>query len=1009
MGCTPNVTVPRPTSLGRRASLWWLGFFAAAVPLLEAQQPIPPPPITHDYTLREWHISDGLPFEEVERVYQDTDGYLWAATTEGLARFDSTYFESCNESLRAAGASVSVQALREVRGLGLLCAPESGGLYVRRGDRWVRLPWAGSRAYNLLFTERDGTLWASGEDHTILRFHHGAATVFAAADYGSIRPNAYFATDGDNRLWVCTGSFLGRYEDGRLVRSGFRFGNTEVRIASSRQGGPWVVTRDRIHKLTGDTPDAGIPVPRLLGGHYIHTLHEDRTGALWIGTRSQGLFVLTHGKLYSVPASSEDVHSLCEDSEGNLWAGTNGGGLDRLRLKNFQLYNKTLGLLDDYSYGVCQDATGDIWFANRDGGVARLHHGNLEVLPTDPRQPLRLANAHSLAPDRQGKIWLTTGQGILKIDPSTTPPSTQPVDGMPVLKQVRASFVAKNGDYWVTIDPSRIGRWAHGQFTSYGPDEGVIGEVRCLTEAPDGHLWIGTAEGKILRFDGQRFAPVGPPPPEPLGPVQAIYFESPDVIWICTARTGLGVIADGKFQLFDTRHGLPDDSLTDLVRDNEGSFWFGSSQGIFSVHADALTELRRGSIARVEPLIVGRDDGITGLLCLGMFKPSTLKDRDGHLWFATRKGVLTFDPAKSVGDVMSPPVRIAEVRFDGRRQVLANPLPISGHVRKIEVRLSVLRFSAPDRVQIKYRLNGFDSDWATAGPDRIVAFPSLPPGEYLLETASSLSNGVWNEHGATLAIVVKPLWWQQPWVQLVAAALFVALVVVVVRLWSHRRLRQRVARLEQESEIERERARIARDIHDDLGASLSRISLLTQSAHPGTGADQPPHLRQIYETVSEITRSMDEIVWAVNPRHDHLDGLASYLVSSAEKLLSSAGLRCRLNLPNELPQAHLSSHLRHNVYLCLRETLNNVLKHAAATEVLIAMAVEGETFVLTVTDNGRGFDPAHPAPGRAGGGNGLGNMQRRMEEVLGRCEIRSRSGEGTTVRFAVPLPRPAAG
>ena len=391
-----------------------------------------------------------------------------------------------------------------------------------------------------------------------------------------------------------------------------------------------------------------------------------------------------------------------------------------------------------------------------------------------------------------------------------------------------------------------------------------------------------------------------------------------------------------------------------------------------------------------------------------MFKPSTLKDRDGHLWFATRKGVLTFDPAKSVGDVMSPPVRIAEVRFDDRRQPLVDPLAIGGHIRKIEVRLSVLRFSAPDRVQIRYRLNGFDTEWATAAPDRVISFPALTPGKYLLETASSLGNGVWNEHGATLAFVVKPLWWQIPWVLFVLLLLGIALVVFVVRARSHRRLRQRVQRLEHESEIERERARIARDIHDDLGASLARISLLTQSAGQTAGGDPASPLAQIYVTVSEIMRSMDEIVWAINPRHDHLDGLASYLVSFAEKFLLTAGLRCRLNLPPELPQVHLSSHVRHNVYLCLKESLYNILKHAAATEVLVAMAVEDGHFVLAVTDNGRGFDPAQPAPARTGGGNGLGNLRRRMEEVSGRCEIRSRSGEGTTLRFVVPLPRPAA-
>jgi len=976
-------------------------FVAGAAVLAGA--PAPAVPVSADYSLREWHEADGLPHDEIARVHQDAQGYLWVATADGLARFDSVHFENFADSLRENAASPSVLALAEPAGLGLVCAPDDGGLLAFRAGRWDRLPLARDRVVNTLFAEADGTLWASCEDRTLLRIHAGKTDEIPVADLGSNRPIAYFATDGDRRLWIASGGFLGCYENGRVTRSAADAGGAELRIGSSRRGGPWIVTPDRIHKLVDGRLDAGVPVPPLAGAHYIRTLFEDRTGALWIGTRSQGLFVLAHGRLCAVPTSSEDVRALCEDSEGDLWVGTNGGGLDRLRLRNFRLFDKTSGLLDNFSYTVCEDPQGTIWFGNRDGCVARFKDDRIEILAGKPGW--RQFNAMSVLPDGEGRLWVTSGIGLFKVDPAQD--RLLRLDGLPPLKLVRAACVARNRDYWFALDPNRVGRIRDGRLTTFGPEEGLTGqEVRCLSEDPSGRLWVGTADGKVFRTDGERFTPVALGAADALGPVQAICFESDTVAWIGTGRGGLGVLAGGDFRRFDTRHGLPDDRITDIIRDDTGRFWFGSSAGIFSVSDEALTQLREGRIDHVQAILVGRDDSIAGLTCLGMFKPSTWKDHAGRLWFATRKGVLMFDPATVSTDVLCPPVFVSEVRFDERRQPAAAPLRIDARVRKTEFRLSVLRFSAPDRVQIKYRLRGFDTAWVTAGPDRIVTYPALPPGDYRFEAVSSLSNGVWNNDGVSLAIIVAPIWWQSLWFLLLVTAAAIATVVVVVRSWSHRRLHQRVERLEREGAIERERTRIARDIHDDLGANLSRISLLTQSARQGAGDDQAAHLGQIYQTVSDITRSMDEIVWAVNPRHDQLDSLADYLASFAQSLLSAAGIRCRLDLPRELPAVQLSSHVRHTLYLCLKETLHNVVKHSGAAEVLIAMKVEPKSLAIAVTDNGRGFDPAAPAgadPARPGGGNGLENLRRRMDEIGGHCAIVSQPGRGAVLRFTLPL------
>ena len=221
----------------------------------------------------------------------------------------------------------------------------------------------------------------------------------------------------------------------------------------------------------------------------------------------------------------------------------------------------------------------------------------------------------------------------------------------------------------------------------------------------------------------------------------------------------------------------------------------------------------------------------------------------------------------------------------------------------------------------------------------------------------------------------------------------------------------RLERLEQESAIERERARIARNIHDDLGASLTRISLLTQMGRRDGPSAANPQLHQIYETVRQITRSMDEIVWAVNPKNDHLDGLASYLVSYAQSFLSVAGIRCRLDLPDHLPAVALTSQTRHNLYLCLKEALNNVVKHSGADEVTIAMRTEGDRFTLLITDNGR--QPARAGANgtngqgadhglRVSSGHGLRNIAQRVTEMGGTHEF-TPAGDGRGARLAISI------
>jgi signal transduction histidine kinase len=208
--------------------------------------------------------------------------------------------------------------------------------------------------------------------------------------------------------------------------------------------------------------------------------------------------------------------------------------------------------------------------------------------------------------------------------------------------------------------------------------------------------------------------------------------------------------------------------------------------------------------------------------------------------------------------------------------------------------------------------------------------------------------------------------------------------------------------------VERERTRIAKDIHDHLGANLTRISLLSQSAHGEleNSTQAAAQLERIYSTSRELTRSMDEIVWAVNPQHDTLDSLASYLGNFAQEYLASINIRCRLDVPLHLPHWPITAEMRHNVFLAFKEALHNFVKHSGANEVSVTFVTDTDGFHLAVRDNGKGFDPATVAS-RPGRGNGLKNMRQRLEKIGGCCEIESAPGAGTEIRFFVSVPAAA--
>ncbi|MGC4072551.1 MAG: two-component regulator propeller domain-containing protein [Nibricoccus sp.] len=977
-----------------------------------------------DYTLRAWHVSDGLPSDEIGSLMQDEKGYLWVTTTGGLVRFDGTGFEPAETPPEISQRGMIYQppamnSTGRLIALGNANGNTDGntpgdvdGVYLRDHDGFVfeRESQLAEKNVRSVFTEKNGVLWLGCEDGTVLR-RQGSNTQRFETPAGLVgRKIPAFATDGDGKVWVVINTFVARFDGSRWIPLPVDHGSNEVRIASSRTGGPWLFTTEAALKWNGEKLDMIAPLSELQGSHFIQAAIEDRYGKAWIGTRSQGLFRISPRQVLAVPTSHEDIYSLCEDADGGIWAGTNGGGLNRLRPKAYQLFDKESGLKDNFSSTVTEDAKGVIWLANRDGGVVRIIDGKAD--PISRRMNWRQFSAMSVYPAAKGGVWITSGIGVYRTN-ALYPERLDRVRSLDSFKIVRSTFVAKNGDYWLSVDPESVVRWRDDDVRVFSAADGFDGrEVRGFAEDSSGTLWVGAADGRLFRFDGERFVRVPLPGAENCGSLQTMRFEEDGTLLIATTLAGVLIVTPGEtlqVRVLGTEQGLPNSNVTQILTDDSGRYWFASRRGIFRVDRDQLRDFASGKAGRVHAILLGKDDGLTDLSSLGLFQPAAWKARDGGLWFATRRGMLRLDPALTSGDSGPPPVTLSAISFDGRSQPVGSSIEIPSSVRKTEIRFSALSLSAPDQILVRHRLDGFDNDWVVQTSGRSATYPRLPPGKYVFRVSASNGSGIWSEQDVVLPVLVVPLWWQSTWANVLYFAALTLVIFACVRIWAHRRLRLRLEGLERERAIERERTRIAQNIHDDLGASLTHISLLTQLAqHENPG--QAASFEKIYDAAHAITRSMDEIVWAVNPKCDDLESLVYYVGNFAQSFFSAAGIRCRLDVPAMLPSVNLTSQARHNLFLCCKEALNNVARHSHAGEVALTFAVDKNSLQITIADNGRGLAAGKLAqsadPFRISSGNGLKNIRQRIEELGGTCTFGERPGGGTLVTFLIVLPKP---
>ena len=983
-------------------------------------------------SIRIWHGADGLPSDSATAIVQTRDGFLWVGTTAGLVRFDGVKFTEVKLEVPATNNPVRVTAL---------CEDSNGHL------------WIGTQQ-NGLFELAEGKLRHFGKEHGLLDDNE---TSLAADSHGQVwigsktglnlwtgqQFKSFTERDGlpdesvsglnvarSGTVWITTRTGMCRFMNGRIAPYAFQ---TESQgrspeylgIYEDRRGNLWAFGDSYLLNLAEGKRfnyfrSSGSASVR------IWSLCEGRDGRIWIGTSGRGLFCFEGNRFQPVILGENrwpyDVRAIFEDREGNLWLGTSGGGLVQLRPRSVHTLRAGEGLPNRSSTALALDASGRIYVGLQRDGLFVGDAGRFDRVGGGDGLEMPDFVA-SVCVARDGTVWAgTLGDGLYGLRDGREVHFTT-ANGLSD-NNVLAMCVDAKGGVWTSSSAGTVNYFSGRGVVRFDAGQGLPGTpVTAMISSPGG-FWLGTQGGQILREENGKFSNVETSRNLENHAVLSLYEGEKERLWIGTFGGGLACLANGTMANWSTTNGLPADVVAGMTEDKANNLWLATGAGIYLVNHDDVRK--------------ALDNPGISLKCQFMSEAKTAPDSpvvtggnraalapDGELWFATSEGVMNADAHQTELEQTGIPLYLESAIFDGKHPFSllhgalwssnatdAGPFKTSAELRSLEIHFTGLGFAEPAEIRFRHKLGGFDPDWVDDTGVRFARYGRLPYGSYRFQFAARSGNGAWQEAAESFAFIVPrpptPFYFQ-PWAIFSFVMTAVALVAGIVRLVSHRRLRFALARLKQQQSLEQERMRIARDMHDEMGSKLTRISFLSERAQAETESGGPlaDKIESIARTSRELLQTMDEIVWVVNPHNDTLENLVAYLSHYAVEYFQNTSIECEIRLPQEIPHCPLSSEERHNLFLAFEEALNNVLKHSAASSVRVEMTFNLLDLEITVTDNGRGFAPPlspEKIASRSGrGGNGLNNMRQRLTDIDGACLVSSQQGDGTSVRLRIRL------
>ncbi len=614
-----------------------------------------------DWNVHVWQPNDAAPNTNIVGMSQTHDGYLWVGSTNGLARFDGVKFEQAPLK----------QFWDDPIRIGALCQTHDGALVMAMSSGSVIRFHFGSSPEVIrelpkmtpasIVEDKTGAIWVGYREGSVCRIYQGKITPFSATDglpeKGS---DCSLCEDFAGQIWCSRGNQAGVFRDGHFEVLASFPDSDWVELAPAKHGGAWMVAGFALYRYNeqGELENRGTFKPLFFNGRAL-VVREDRGGAVWIGTSEDGLLRYDDKRIERIPISHHRITNLLEDSEGNMWVGTGGGGLNCVRPRAIALEGSAAGFTTDMVMSMCEDASGNLWAAMQDGSLKVRRDGRGWTRP-DSSEHWTGDPAMCVASDRDSALWVGTSKGrLLRLEGERVTAWNRGEDGL-AGASISKLLPAKNGDLWLAErSPDVLQRLSNGKFETFRLS--LTGDrIRSLAEDTAGAIWIASEGGKLWRATGETIVNETAQLPHPFGGILCLYSGPDGALWIGTRSGGVIRLKNGKAAAISDERGLYDHSIAQIIPDDRGWMWFGSSKGIFKVRQQEFDDVAERTEDRVRSMHYGEEEGLP-ILHATAPRSNAVRTKDGHLWLIMGPALATISPEKDREQMHPPPVILEKV------------------------------------------------------------------------------------------------------------------------------------------------------------------------------------------------------------------------------------------------------------------------------------------------------------------------------------------------------------